>query len=76
MSMGELTAADVAAVTNHGGSGWGGFGGENGTEVEIYRLDDTHDSDLIGKVTYYGTRFSLDLITPNFTAYLLKLKKK
>lgn len=53
-----------------------GFCGENGTEVEIYMLDDTHNSDLMGKVTYYGDRFSLDLITPNFTAYLLKLKKK
>lgn len=38
MSMGELTAADVAAVTNHGGSGWGGFGGENGWWVIILLL--------------------------------------
>ena len=38
MSMGELTAADVAAVTNHGSGGWGGFGGENGWWVIILLL--------------------------------------
>jgi hypothetical protein len=53
-----------------------GFGTDAGTDVEIYLLDDTHDNRLVGKATYYGSRFSLELNFPNFTCYLIKLKKR
>ena len=53
-----------------------GFGGENGTEVEFYLLDETHNCDLVGKATYYGNRFTPELTVPNFSCYLLKLSKK
>ena len=52
-----------------------GFGGENGTEAEFYLLDETHDLELVGKATYYGDRFVPEFILPNFTSYLIKLKK-
>ena len=53
-----------------------GFYGENGVEVEFYLLDETHNCDLVGKATYYGNRFIPELILPNFSCYLVKLKKK
>ena len=53
-----------------------GFGSENGTEVEFYLLDENHNCDLVGKATYYGDRFTPEMLLPNFTCYLLKLKKK
>ena len=53
-----------------------GFGDENGTEIEFYLLDETHDCTFVGKSTYYGDRFSIELPMPNFTSYLLKIKKK
>jgi hypothetical protein len=53
-----------------------GFGGENGTDVEFYLLDETHNCDLVGKATYYGNRFTPQLTVPNFSCYLLKLSKK
>jgi len=53
-----------------------GFGGENGTDVEFYLLDETHNCDLVGKATYYGNRFTPELTVPNFSCYLLKLSKK
>ena len=52
-----------------------GFCGENGTEAEFYLLDETHDLELVGKATYYGDRFVPEFILPNFTSYLIKLKK-
>ena len=52
-----------------------GFGTDSGTDVEIYLLDGTHDNTLVGKATYYGNRFSLKLDMPNFTCFLIKLKK-
>ena len=53
-----------------------GFGSENGTEVEFYLLDDSHDCELVGRSIYYGDRFTVELKFPNFTSYMLKLKKK
>ena len=52
-----------------------GFGGENGAEVEFYLLDEAHSCDLVGKSTYFGDHFVAELKFPNFTSYLLKLKK-
>lgn len=53
-----------------------GFGDENGAEIEFYLLDETHDCEFVGKATYYGDRFPIELPLPNFTSYLLKIKKK
>ena len=52
-----------------------GFGGENGTELEYFVLDESNDLTPAGKVTYYGNRCSLDLTLPNLTSYLIKMKK-
>ena len=52
-----------------------GFGTEQGTEMEIYVLDDNRNLELASKVTYYGDRFSVTLPTSNFTCYLFRLKK-
>ncbi|MBQ8341956.1 MAG: hypothetical protein IJY22_06260 [Clostridia bacterium] len=53
-----------------------GLGGEQGTELEIYLLDDTHDLTLTDKITYFGDRFVWEKELPVNTCYLLKLKKK
>lgn len=52
-----------------------GFGGESGTEVEIFILDETRDLEPTFKATYYGNRFKIDLPTDNLVSYLIKLKK-
>jgi hypothetical protein len=52
-----------------------GFGTDTGTDVEIYLLDSDHNNELVGKATYYGERFALKLNLPNFTSFLIKLKK-
>ena len=53
-----------------------GLGGEGGTELEIYLLDDTHDLTLTDKITFFGDRFAWEKELPVHTCYLLKLKKK
>ncbi len=53
-----------------------GFSSENGCECELYLLDEENDLTRVGGFTYYGTRFDLALVLPNFTSYLLKIKKK
>ncbi|MBQ9783534.1 MAG: hypothetical protein IJW44_03345 [Clostridia bacterium] len=52
-----------------------GFGSADGVSVELYTLDETHDLEQVDKYTYYGNRFPPQLTLPNFTTYLLKLKK-
>ncbi len=52
-----------------------GFSGENGTEIEFYLHDDTHNCESVGKAIYYGDRFTPELTLPNYTCYLIKLKK-
>ena len=52
------------------------FGCNDGTEIEILVLDETRDLVAINKSTYFGTRFVTELSFPNFTSYLIKLKKK
>jgi hypothetical protein len=52
-----------------------GFGGENGTELEIYLLDESNDLTLRDTVTFYGNRLMWKIEVPNYTSYLLKLKK-
>ena len=52
------------------------IGGEKGTDIELFILDETHDCESVGKVTCYGERLTLELNFPNFTSYLIKLKRK
>lgn len=52
-----------------------GFGGENGVELEYFVLDEEHDLTFAGKEIFYGDRLTPVLTMPNFTSYLLKLKK-
>lgn len=51
------------------------FGAESGVCIEYYLLDEKHDLTLVGEGTYYGNRFAPKLTLPNFTSYLIKLKK-
>ena len=51
------------------------FGGNNGTQLEVYILDDCHDLELTETLTYFGNRIMWKANVPNFTSYLLKLKK-
>lgn len=53
-----------------------GFGFENGVSVELFVLDNEHNLQSVGEATYYGDKFSIKLKTPNYTCYLLKLKKQ
>ena len=53
-----------------------GFGGEDGAEVEWFLLDGEKDMESEGKMTYYGDRFGFELVLPNFTCYLIKIRKK
>ena len=53
-----------------------GLGGENGTELEIYLLDETHDLSLVDKMTFFGDRFLWEKTLPVNRCYLLKLRKK
>ena len=52
-----------------------GFSSENGVELEIYRLDDDHALTKEETVTYFGDRFVYKKEIPNFTSYLLKMRK-
>ena len=52
-----------------------GFGAETGATLEIYVLDEANDLTLVGKTVYYGQRLTPTLTMPNFTSYLLKIKK-
>ena len=52
-----------------------GFGGESGTELEIYLLDDAHDLERIQTVVFFGDRFVFKKDVPNYTSYLFKLKR-
>jgi hypothetical protein len=45
------------------------------TEAEFYLLDDNHRLTLSQKVTFSGD-LAWDIELPNFTCYLIKLKKK
>jgi len=53
-----------------------GFSAENGTEAEIYLLDAAHDLTLMQRTVFYGDRFIWEPQVPNFTCYLIKLKKR
>ena len=53
-----------------------GFGTKDGTELELFLLDETHNCDSVAKATYYGDRFDIEMTFPNFTSYLIKMKLK
>lgn len=52
-----------------------GFGGERGTEITYYLLDEAHNLEQVAKAIYFGDRFLPELKLPNFTSYLIKIKK-
>ena len=52
-----------------------GFGGENGTALEVYLLDENNDLEKVQTLTFFGERFIFENKVPNFSCYLLKLKK-
>ena len=49
---------------------------ENGTELEIYLLDATHDLKLIQRSVFYGNKFTWEPKVANYDCYLIKLKRK
>ena len=53
-----------------------GFESENGTELEIYLLDATHDLKLIQRSVFYGNKFTWEPKVANYDCYLIKLKRK
>ena len=53
----------------------GGFSSENGVEVSFYLLDNEHDLTLTDSIVYFGNKVILKRNLPNFTSYLVKLKK-
>ncbi len=46
------------------------------SEAEFYLLDSEHDLTLAQRVTFSGDRFVWEVEIPNFTCYLILLKKK
>ena len=46
------------------------------TEAEIYLLDADHDLSLMQKLTFAGETFEWEIEVPNYTCYLVLLKKK
>ena len=66
---------DDMAVAKEIGVDLSGFGGENGTEMEVWLLDEAHDLIRVETVTFFGERLLWKHTVPNFTSYLLKLKK-
>jgi hypothetical protein len=53
-----------------------GFTSDCGVEAEIYLLDKDHDLTLVQKAVFFGDRFIWEPSIPNFTCYLIKLKKR
>ena len=45
-----------------------GFGGDNGTEIEFFVLDESKDLVSAAKAVFYGDRFSPVLTVPNLTS--------
>ena len=52
-----------------------GFSSDNGVEAELYLPDNEHDLILEHRVVYHGESFVREPKVPNFTSYLVKLKK-
>ena len=52
-----------------------GFASERGVELELFVLDERNDLTPAGKLIYYADRIAPTLTLPNFTSYLIKLKK-
>ena len=46
-----------------------------GVELELFVLDERNDLTPAGKLIYYADRIAPTLTLPNFTSYLIKLKK-
>ena len=52
-----------------------GFSSENGTETTIYLHDKENDLQPVESILYYGEKIVIKRKIPNFTSYLVKLKK-
>ena len=52
-----------------------GFSSKNGIEASFYLLDNEHDLTLTDSIVYFGNKVILKRNLPNFTSYLVKLKK-
>ena len=52
-----------------------GFNSGDAVDGEIYLLDNKHDLTLTEKLSFFGSRFIWKPNMPNFTSYLIKLKK-
>jgi hypothetical protein len=46
------------------------------TEAEFYLLDDDHRLTLTQKITFAGDRFAWEIDVPNYTSYLILMKRK
>ena len=53
-----------------------GFDSDSGAEAECFASDVSRNMESVGKTTYFGYLFSIETIFPDFTSYLMKLKKK
>ena len=52
-----------------------GFSSENGVEATVYLHDEKNDLQRVESIVYYGEKIVIKRPLPNFTCYLLKLKK-
>ena len=52
-----------------------GFSSENGTEATIYIHDEENDLQPVESIVYYGEKIVIKRKIPNFTSYLIKIKK-
>jgi hypothetical protein len=52
-----------------------GFSSENGVEASIYLLDNEHELTLTDSIVYFGKKAIINRSLPNFTSYLVKVKK-
>jgi hypothetical protein len=52
-----------------------GFSSENGVEATVYLHDEENDLQRVESIVYYGEKIVIKRPLPNFTCYLLKLKK-
>ena len=53
-----------------------GFSSENGSEIDVYLHDNDHDLSLADSIIYYGDKITIRRPLPNYTSYLIKIKKR
>ena len=50
-----------------------GYAGD-AAEAEVFVLDEDRDLESVGKIRFRGGEFGLELVVPNFTSYLIRIK--